>query len=123
MKKHYRLLVVALLALFIAGSAKAQEVVVNGKVQDASDGTGLPGVNILEKGTTNGALSNGDGEFTIKAKKGSILVLSFVGYTPQEVTVGDQTTLNISLQADITQLLPIFRLKISTEACSHLHKI
>ncbi|HEY8937717.1 MAG TPA: TonB-dependent receptor [Cyclobacteriaceae bacterium] len=107
MKKHYRLLVVALLACLIAGSAKAQEVVVNGKVLDAADGSALPGVNILEKGTTNGALSNGDGEFTIKTKKGSVLVLSFVGYTPQEITVGDQTSINVSLQADITQLSEI----------------
>jgi len=104
MKKHYRLLVVALLAFFIAGSAKAQEVVVNGKVQDASDGTALPGVNILEKGTTNGALTNSDGDFTIKVQKSSTLVISFVGYTPQEIAVGEQTSVKISLTPDITQL-------------------
>ena len=107
MKKHYRLLVVTLLALFIAGSVKAQEVVVSGKILDSSDGTAIPGVNVLEKGTTNGALTNGDGDFTIKAKKGAVLVISFVGYTPQEIAVGDQTIINISLVADVTQLTEV----------------
>ncbi|HEX5170814.1 MAG TPA: TonB-dependent receptor [Cyclobacteriaceae bacterium] len=103
MKKHYRLLLVMFLTV-IAISAIAQETVVKGKVIDASEGTGLPGVNILEKGTSNGALTDMNGDFSIKTQKGSTLVFSFVGFVPQEVIVGDQTTIDISLQADATQL-------------------
>jgi iron complex outermembrane receptor protein len=104
MKKHYRLLMIAILVLFFAGSAKAQEVLVNGKVLDAADGTGIPGVNIMEKGTSNGVVTNANGEFTMKATPETVLVISFVGFMPQEVLVGDQTTITVKLQTDVTQL-------------------
>ncbi|HLN55666.1 MAG TPA: carboxypeptidase-like regulatory domain-containing protein, partial [Bacteroidales bacterium] len=74
-----------------------QQKAISGRVTD-SKGEPITGANILEKGTTNGVISDGDGKYTINvASANSILVFSFVGYTSQEMTVGTQTSINISL--------------------------
>jgi TonB-linked SusC/RagA family outer membrane protein len=63
-----------------------------------SDNLPLPGVSILEKGTSNGAVTNGNGVFSIKVQgPSSVLVFSYIGYVRQEVTVNDQKTLNVIL--------------------------
>ena len=77
---------------------------VSGKVTSADDGTGIPGVNILEKGTSNGTVSDSDGNFRMSVGSNATLVFSFVGYTAQEVAVGSQSTLNVSMQSDVTAL-------------------
>lgn len=78
--------------------ASTVDITVKGKVIDET-GAGLPGVSVVEKGTTNGATTNGDGNFVINVRNNkSTIVFSFVGYKAQEVAVGGQTTLNISLQ-------------------------
>ncbi len=103
MKKHYRLLLV----MFLVAAANlvwAQETVVKGKVIDATEGIGLPGVNIIEKGTSNGALTDNNGDFSISTKRGAVLVFSFVGFVAQEIVVGDQTSFDISMVTDATQL-------------------
>jgi TonB-linked SusC/RagA family outer membrane protein len=77
---------------------------VNGIIRD-EEGNGLPGVNIIEKGTTNGTTSDSQGAYAINvADENSILVFSFIGYTPQEVLVGNSTTLDITMMDDITNL-------------------
>jgi TonB-dependent starch-binding outer membrane protein SusC len=86
-----------------AASAFAQQSV-SGKITSSDDGSGIPGVNVLEKGTTNGTVSDADGSYTINAGSGATLVFSFVGYLSQEVSVGSQTSLNVTLQSDITSL-------------------
>jgi len=77
---------------------------VSGKVTAADDGSGIPGVNILEKGTSNGTVTDSDGNFRISVGSNATLVFSFVGYASQEVSVGSQSTLNVSLQSDVTAL-------------------
>ena len=82
-----------------AGSMKNndQQRTVAGRVTD-DKGQALPGVNVVEKGTTNGAISDADGRYTLNvASANSVLVFSFVGFTPLEVTVGSQTSISISL--------------------------
>lgn len=107
MKKFYRKsgwCLVILLCL-LTSRAWSQERVVTGKVVSADDGIGLPGVNILEKGTVNGAVSNAEGGFSIRVSSpNSVLVFSFVGYASSEVQVGDQTNINVTLAPDINQL-------------------
>jgi iron complex outermembrane receptor protein len=77
--------------------ADDQQITVNGRITDANS-QALPGVNIHEKGTLNGAISDVDGKFTLKvASNTSVLVFSFVGFTSQEVTVGSQTSINVIL--------------------------
>ena len=95
---------VAVLLVFGTLVSFAQDRVVTGKVTSADDGSGIPGVNILEKGSTNGTVSDSDGNFRISVGGNATLVFSFVGYTTQEVAVGSQNSLNVTLQSDVTAL-------------------
>jgi TonB-linked SusC/RagA family outer membrane protein len=93
-----------LAGLFLLGTqAFAQDRTITGKVT-AEDGSVLPGVNISVKGTTRGTSTNGEGEYQISASSTSTLVFSFIGFTSQEVTVGNQSTINVSMESDINQL-------------------
>ncbi|WP_229201330.1 SusC/RagA family TonB-linked outer membrane protein [Arcticibacterium luteifluviistationis] len=77
---------------------------VSGTVKDDTGET-LPGVSIVVKGTTNGTTTDIDGSFTLNVPtKSSVLVFSFVGYLAQEVTVGNQSQINVNLKLD-TQAL------------------
>lgn len=68
-------------------------------------GMTVPGVNVIEKGTTNGTTTDNEGRFDIEVQDGnSVLVFSFIGYISQEVAVGSQTQLSITLQPDIKVL-------------------
>ncbi len=77
---------------------------VTGKVTSSEDGSIVPGVNVLEKGTSNGTSSDADGNFTMKVGANATLIFTFVGYTSQEVVVGTQTTINVALVSDVTSL-------------------
>ena len=82
-----------------------QSLIVAGKVFDEL-GSPVPGVNVVEKGTSNGVSTNSDGEFFIEVKDSkSILVFSFLGYKTQEVSVSENSTsLQIHLEKSIDQL-------------------
>lgn len=80
------------------------EIIVNGKVTD-DQGAPVPGANVLIKGTTIGTSSDSDGKFSISVPDANaVLVVSFIGFVSQEVTVGNQAEINITLVADIRQL-------------------
>lgn len=80
---------------------KAVDITVKGKVSDAETGDGLPGVSVSAKGSTKGAVTDVNGEYSITISDGkAVLVFSYVGYTPQEITVGGQTQINIQLKSD-----------------------
>ena len=68
------------------------------------EGLPLPGVNVFIKNSTTGTQTDFDGKYTINANQGDILVFSFVGKETQEVTVGDQTTIDVNLGADSSEL-------------------
>ena len=72
---------------------------VSGQVLDEK-GAGLPGVNVLVKGTNNGTQTDANGRYTIDAPAGATLVFSFVGYASQEVTVGERSTVDLALVPD-----------------------
>ncbi len=79
-------------------------VQIKGQVTD-EDNQPMPGVNLLEKGTINGTVTDNNGEYTLNAKdQSSIIVFSFVGYTAQEIVVGSSTQINVSLKPDIKSL-------------------
>lgn len=84
--------------------AYAQSKTVTGKVTSGEDGSSIPGVNIIEKGTSNGTVTDVDGKYSITVGTNSTLVFSFVGYTSNEVVVGNQTTIEVKLQPDVTSL-------------------
>lgn len=92
------------LLIFMTTIAWSQSRTVTGKVTSADDGTGIPGVNVVEKGTNNGTVTDVEGNYSLNVGENSTLVYSFVGYTGQEVAVGGQSTINIGLMADVTSL-------------------
>lgn len=84
--------------------AASIKVSVSGKIVDET-GEGLPGVSVLEKGTNNGTATNVDGSYTLSvAGANSVLVFSFVGYKSQEIVVGSQSIINVSLATDAATL-------------------
>ena len=85
-----------LLAFLFSIDAFAQQVSVTGKVTDQT-GAVLPGVTIVEKGTTNGAIADFDGIYSIKVAKNATLIFSFVGMKSQEIMVGGRTTIHVVL--------------------------
>lgn len=85
-------------------SFQNEEITVSGIITD-EEGLGIPGVNIVEKGTTNGVITNFEGNYSIKVKGiNSILVFSFIGYQTKEIQVGNKTEINVSLEQDIKKL-------------------
>ncbi len=69
---------------------------VSGVVTDSA-GEPIPGANVVQKGTTNGTVTDLDGKYTLDVPNNATLVVSFIGYTTQEVKVGSQSVLNVSL--------------------------
>lgn len=93
-----------LMSFFIVSNTTAQTTV-TGKVTIASDGSPLVGANIIEKGTTNGTNADVDGDFEIRVSgPGAILIFSYIGFNPQEITVQDQNTINVELVENTTEL-------------------
>ncbi|MEY8850099.1 SusC/RagA family TonB-linked outer membrane protein [Psychroserpens sp. XS_ASV72] len=77
---------------------------VTGTVTDQADASPLPGVNILVKGTTTGASTDFDGNYSITVNEGDVLVFSYLGYITQEITYSDQSTIDVALVEDAAQL-------------------
>ncbi len=94
------------------GEAKVQEVVefyqsinVTGKVTTEEEPNGLPGVNVIIKGTAQGTVTDVDGNYNIVVPSSeAILVFSSVGFVPEEVTVGNTSVIDIVMIPDITSL-------------------
>ncbi|MDW8332438.1 MAG: TonB-dependent receptor, partial [Cyclobacteriaceae bacterium] len=100
-----KFLIANLIAVLVSYYAAAQMITVKGRVVDANDGTSLPGVNILVKGTSIGSVTNADGQFSISVPSSeSVLVVSFVGYKSLEVPVQGRESLTVSLEADVIAL-------------------
>lgn len=110
----FRILVLLISVLF-AFQAYAQEVQITGTTKDAADGNSLPGVTILVKGTTTGTISDIDGKYSMKVKAGQVLVFSFIGYTTQEITVGAQRTIDVSLKSSTTALEEVLVIGYGTQ--------
>jgi TonB-linked SusC/RagA family outer membrane protein len=102
MKKKNLLL--SLLGVIMSFAVMAQGSKITGKVTSSDDGSGLPGVTVQVKGTSKGSQTDIDGNYSIEAATGSTLVFSFVGMNTQEVKLGSQSVVNVSLGADTKQL-------------------
>ncbi|AUD05504.1 SusC/RagA family TonB-linked outer membrane protein [Spirosoma pollinicola] len=95
------LLLSFLLVSSLWSTAWAQERRIVGKVTSAEDGSSLPGVSVVVKGTSKGTSTDASGIFDMSVPaKGTTLVFSFVGVTTQEVVVGNQSEVNVSLVSD-----------------------
>ncbi|MBF8963912.1 SusC/RagA family TonB-linked outer membrane protein [Pontibacter sp. FD36] len=101
LKRHLPAL---LLLLLCCQLAVAQSLSVQGKVTD-EQGTGLPGASVAVKGTTNGTITDGNGNYKLAVRnEADVLVVSFIGYLPQERLIGNQEFINIQLQPNQNQL-------------------
>ena len=98
------MLSVMFLGILFSGSVLAQGIRVTGRVTDAADGSPLIGVTIQAKGTTIGTNTDLNGNFVITVAPGSTLVVSYVGYIPQEIAVNNRTSINIALSLSETRL-------------------
>ena len=81
-----------------------QTMNVTGKVTSYDDNEPLPGVNIVEKGTLNGTVTDIEGRYSIDVAKGATLVFSSVGYTQEEINVGNRSVIDVAMTPDIKQL-------------------
>ncbi len=96
-----RLLLALILLLAWNGPLHAQTRTLTGRVTDAQEGLGIPGVNVLIKGTTNGTTTDSEGEYRLNVPAGvTTLVISSVGYKATEVAIGNRSTIPVSLQSD-----------------------
>jgi TonB-linked SusC/RagA family outer membrane protein len=80
---------------------------VSGKVTSAEDNTGLPGVNVLVKGTANGTTTDANGFYSLSVPAQATVVFSYIGYVTQEIPVAAQTTINVLLSPDVKQLTEV----------------
>lgn len=104
-------------AVMADGMVPVQSHRVSGLVTSAEEGTGLPGVSIVVKGTTMGTVTDQDGRYRIDVASGDVLVFSFVGYESQEVPVNDRTQVDVILQqsAEALQEVVVTALGIERE--------
>jgi iron complex outermembrane recepter protein len=101
--KHYLLSLAVM--LLMTGFAYGQTV--TGRVTTSGDGSPLPGVSVLVKGTTTGTTTDADGRFSIQvpqSEPNAVLTFSFIGFTTQEISVSGRTTVDVAMDEDIAQL-------------------
>ena len=99
MKSYLTKWIFSLLLVFGLSAAGVAQKMVSGVVTDASNGEALIGANVLVKGTDMGTITDIDGSYSVKASQGDVLVISYAGYTDQEVVVGTSSTVNVALAA------------------------
>jgi TonB-linked SusC/RagA family outer membrane protein len=103
---HIKIILVNVCLLLFSLSSIGQTKVITGTVQD--DTEPLIGVNILIKGTTNGVVTDFNGNYTIEnVSENDILIFSYTGYAPQEIVVGNQTSINVTLKGAVESLAEI----------------
>ena len=90
-------------------SASAEEIMsqsIKGQITSSEDGTGLPGVNVVVKGTTTGTITDFEGNYTLNLPQGTdpTLVVSFIGLSPKEVDASGKSVVDIEMEPDVAQL-------------------
>jgi TonB-linked SusC/RagA family outer membrane protein len=102
-----RLMVILALMMALSVAAPnllfAQTKTVTGVVK-GDDGSTLPGVSVIEKGTTTGTVTDTDGKFSLAVSENATLVISFIGMQSKEIVVGTQTSFDVTLESDLTTL-------------------
>lgn len=104
MKKlmHKQKILLLLLGWLIPFGLLAQEVTITGKVTEATDGSALPGVTIVVKGSTMGTITTPMGTYSIKANVGDVLVYTFIGFNAEERTVtSNLSVINLSMSSSV----------------------
>ncbi|MFC2125424.1 SusC/RagA family TonB-linked outer membrane protein [Bacteroidota bacterium] len=82
----------------------AQDRLVSGKVTADEDGSALPGVNVMIMGTTEGVITDMDGNYKVSVPDGATLGFSYIGFAGQEIAVGNRSVIDVSMLTDATEL-------------------
>tara|TARA_R110000796_G_scaffold252584_1_gene388177 strand:- start:60505 stop:63522 length:3018 start_codon:yes stop_codon:yes gene_type:complete len=115
------LFVFFVLGCFSVNSALAQNRMITGKVTASDDGSPLPQVSINIKGTQIGVPSDLDGNYSIEVpSSATVLVYRFLGYITKEITIGNQTNINVTLDPDITALQEVLVVGFGTQSKRNL---
>ncbi|MGK0251627.1 MAG: TonB-dependent SusC/RagA subfamily outer membrane receptor, partial [Gammaproteobacteria bacterium] len=102
-----RILLLSFMSFAIAFGALAQRTV-SGKITSPEDGSGIPGVNVVLKGTTTGTTSDLDGNYRVSVpEEGGTLVYSFVGLEPQDQEIGARSVIDVAMTSDVKQLTEV----------------
>ncbi len=104
MKHNLRMMLMVSILFFTVQLTFAQEKEITGTVTSNTDGLPLPGVNIIVDGTTNGAQTDFDGNYSITASVGDVLTYSFLGMTTVKQTIGASSTINVQMDEDAESL-------------------
>src|SRR5690554_4523441 len=87
----------------LIANVQQQRKQITGKITD-EQGAPIIGANVIEKGTTNGTVTDIDGNFSFRVEEGSVLEVSYIGYIAQEIAIGSQSSFQIVLQEDFQAL-------------------
>lgn len=98
------LLAFAIIVSFANNLSAQQKKTITGVVTSSGEGIPLGGVNVLEKGSSNGTQTDFDGNYSISVNEGAIIMFSYIGFATKEFKVSDQLQLNVSLNEDLTSL-------------------
>ena len=110
------MLSILFLGILLSGAINAQGIRISGKVTDSADGSALAGVTIQEKGTTNGIITDGNGNFSISVAPTATLVISYIGYATQEVPVNGKTIINVAMTVESMNLQEVVVIGYGTVA-------
>ncbi len=103
------------LLVFLSGSMLYSQITVSGVVSDA--GGPIPGVNVLVRGTSNGAVTDFDGNYTLdNVAEDAILVFSYVGFKAQEIPVNGRATINVTMEEDAAELEAVVVIGYGTQS-------
>src|SRR5690606_6945462 len=103
--RHFTSLLLALMLVGNAFATPPQELRVSGQVTSSEDGQGIPGVNVVVKGTQSGTITDVDGRYSVAvADNNAVLVFSSIGFDTQEVPVNGRTSINIGLSPSTATL-------------------
>lgn len=108
------LYIIAFLLLIVQSSLLAQHITVKGTVK-SSEGTTLPGVSVVVKGTVTGTITDINGKFSVSAPSDAALVFSFVGYESAEMMVGGKTQIDVTLVQSATNLSEVVVMGYGTQ--------
>lgn len=93
-----------------------QDRTITGAVMMDEDGSRLPGVNVILKGSNTGTTTDANGQYSISVPQDGVLIFSFIGFVTQEVSIGGRTVVDIRLASDITQLSEVVVTAVGVES-------
>ena len=96
----FKVLLMFIVGLFLSVNTFAQQIVVKGIVKDTT-GEPIIGANVIVKGTTNGTITDFDGNFLLNANKGDIIIISFIGYRSQEAQAAASMNIILTLNPQL----------------------